>query len=131
MVVLDTTFLIHLLRNTQNAGEKLSTLSEPFCTTRINLFEVLKGVYLKNSEEKESALSIFKEFIKTFKVLELDASSTHIAAIISAELRKKGETVDSADLLIAGIALSNGENRIVTQNVKDFSKIPHIQVENY
>ena len=38
MVVLDTTFIIHFLKNKENALQKLK-INEPVYTTRLNIFK--------------------------------------------------------------------------------------------
>ena len=131
MVVLDTTFIIHFLNNKKNAIEKANTFSEPVSTTRLNVFEVLVGIHSKKSEETENALLFFNDFLYSVKVLELDQKSAELAARISAELNRKGQTVYDNDILIAAIALTNNENTIITENVKDFSKIKGLKIEKY
>lgn len=131
MVVLDSTFIIHFLKNKTNAVEKAKALSEPVYTTRLNVFEILKGVYLAEQSQAEKELTNFNSFLQGIGVLELDVKSANEAAKIFAELNKQGRTVQDTDVLIAAIALTNRENIIVTQNVKDFSKIPGIKVESY
>lgn len=131
MVVLDTTFIIHFLRNGKNAVEKSRSLPGPVCTTRINVFEVLIGIYSQKAERQGVALETFNAFLGSLNVLELDATSADEAARISAELNKKGQTVHASDILIAAIALANKEDAILTQNVKDFSRIGALKVETY
>ena len=131
MVVLDTTFIIHFLKNKQNAIEKARTISEPSYTTRINVFETLVGIYLKKPQEIDNALEIFNKFLDEVIILELNEKSAKQAAKISAQLNKDGNTVQDKDILIAAIALVNGQGNIITDNVKDFSKIPGIIVEKY
>ncbi|MBI5227100.1 type II toxin-antitoxin system VapC family toxin [Candidatus Micrarchaeota archaeon] len=131
MVVLDTTFIIHFLKNKQSALRKVKTLSSDVFTTRINVFEVLVGIYFQKSDVKEKELKIFYAFLDSITILELDATSTDGAARISAELKQKGQDVNETDALIAAIALTNGENVIITENVKHFSRIPGITAENY
>lgn len=130
MVVLDTTFIIHFLKNKPNAIGKARTLNEPSYTTRINIFETLVGIYLKKPEEIADALEIFNNFLNEVIILELDQKSASLAAKISARLGKDGTVYDN-DIIIAAIALSNDQNTIITENVKDFSKIPGIIVEKY
>ncbi|MBI5046162.1 type II toxin-antitoxin system VapC family toxin [Candidatus Micrarchaeota archaeon] len=132
MIVLDTTVIIHFLKNNKSAVEKLASLNrESIKTTRLNVFEVLVGIYLKEAEGRRNEIDIFNEFLESVEILELDEKSSHVAARLKAELDKKGTTVHSNDVLIAAIALANGENKIVTQNAKDFAKISGILVENY
>ncbi len=131
MVVLDTTFIIHFLKNKQATIEKMRDFSSPLYTTRLNVFEVLVGIHRKGQDQVETALSAFNMFLEGISILELDQKSTEIGARIYAELDKNGETVQHKDVLIAAIALANGETSIITQNVKDFAKIPGIKVEGY
>jgi len=131
VVVLDTTFIVELLNNKQRALYKAKVLSSPTRTTRLNVYEILVGIYHKNTSEVDKALEIFNDFLSGVEVLELDSRSTDQAARISAELRRRGNMVADNDVLIAGIALANGENVILTQNTKDFSKIKGIKVESY
>ncbi len=131
MVILDTTFIIRFLKNKQNAVEKMQQISRALYTTQLNVFEVLIGIHRKGQAQEEMALSTFNIFLSKISILELDKKSTEIAAKICAELDKTGKTVQHKDVLIAAIALANGENSIVTQNVKDFIKIPRIKVERY
>ncbi|MBI5051630.1 hypothetical protein HZC08_02615, partial [Candidatus Micrarchaeota archaeon] len=51
MVVLDSTFIIHFLKNKKNAVDRIRAASEPIATTRINVFEILVGIYSKRTEE--------------------------------------------------------------------------------
>ncbi len=131
MVVLDSTFIIHFLKNNRNAIEKAKVFSEPIYTTRLNVFEILKGIYLAEESQAEKELTTFNSFLQGIAILELDAKSANQAAKIFAELNKQGKTVQDSDVLIAAIALANGENSIITQNVKDFAKIPRIKAEGY
>ena len=50
--------------------------------------------------------------------------------ILSA-LDKNGQKISDRDIMIAAIAISKGENVIVTRNKKDFEKIPQLKVETY
>lgn len=50
---------------------------------------------------------------------------------LSATLQRQGRPVGERDLFIAATALSYGESRIVTRNVKDFERIPGIEVVTY
>jgi predicted nucleic acid-binding protein len=129
MVVLDSTFLIHLLLERKNARKKAESLPDKITTTRINVFEVLIGIYSNSDSEK--ALQIFNELVDSIEVLELDSDSANRAALLAAELNKKGETVAYNDILIAAIAMENGEDTIITQNMRDFSRIRGMNAQNY
>ena len=50
---------------------------------------------------------------------------------IRSNLWKIGQIIPDRDVMIAAIALSKGENVIVTRNKKDFERIPNLTVETY
>ena len=56
--------------------------------------------------------------------------SAFLAAEISVDLRKKGDIIDFQDIAIASIAISNGE-KLVTRNVRDFSRIKQLKLEKW
>jgi len=128
MKVLDTTFLIDLLRGKKETLPIINS-KEHLLTTQINMYEVIRGLFLKNISS-----SRFRDVIETFediKVLSLDNRSIIKSAEISSELIKKGNMISDCDCLTAGIALSNGVNKIVTKNVKHFDRIKDIKAETY
>ena len=133
MKLLDSTFLIDFARKKIAAREKLESLEhQTLYTTRINIFEVLTGLFsLKSETERAIKLSEIQIFFNRLTIMELDETSSVKAAEISGALNKSGSSVDSADCLIAGIALSNGINTIVTRNARDFEKREGIKVESY
>lgn len=131
MVVLDSTFLIDFLKNRPLAILKSRDFDNDISTTRLNVFEILVGIYRRPPNTQKRDLDSFYDFLNSINILELDRKSANEAAKISSELIRSGKMVPEIDILIAAISLSNGQNRIITQNTKDFSKIPGLKVENY
>ncbi|HIH42768.1 TPA: type II toxin-antitoxin system VapC family toxin [Candidatus Woesearchaeota archaeon] len=128
MKVLDTTFLIDLIRGQKDTA-KIMDSNEPLLTTQINMYEVIRGMFIRNvSEEKYLQIS---EFFDQIRLLSLDDNSIIKSAEISSELIKNGQFIGDADCLTAGIALSNGVTTIVTRNVEHFKRIKGIKVESY
>jgi tRNA(fMet)-specific endonuclease VapC len=128
MKVLDSTFLIDLLRGKKEALKYVEK-EEMLLTTQINVYEILKGLHAQDvSEEKYLRV---KEMFENIRVLQFDDNASLRAAEISSNLIKKGLTVADCDCMIAGVALSKGAKIIVTRNVADFSKIKEIKVETY
>ena len=128
MKVLDSTFLIDLLRGDKGAL-KIADSKELLFTTQINKYEIIRGLYLR--EMSQSKQIQVMDIFNTVKVLELDDHATIISAKISSELIKKGETISDCDCLTAGIAISNNINTIVTKNIKHFKKIKELKIESY
>ena len=128
MKILDSTFLIDLLRGDKSTL-KIIQKKENFLTTQINMYEVIRGLFMRNMSPKKllDGMTLFEEI----RVLPLDDSAVVKSAEISAELIKKGKTLADCDCLIAGIALSKGVSTIVTRNTNDFKRIKGIKVQSY
>lgn len=132
MICLDSSFLIDLLRNKKEAIKKLETFrSDTVGTTRINLFEVLFGVFIKKGITSQQIPKRVKSLIDKIEVMELDEHSCIQAANIKSELILKGKEIESADCLIAGIMLANACNIIATKNKDHFDRIKGLEVEGY
>ncbi len=129
MKVLDTTFLIDLLRGKNIAVLDYIKKNKDLVTTQINMFEVIRGLFLKNVSPSRFYKSL--AMFENIRVLSLDNSALIKSAEVSANLIKKGKEIHDNDCLIAGIALSKGIKTIVTKNVKHFENIKDLRVENY
>jgi predicted nucleic acid-binding protein len=132
MKLLDTTFLIDLLRGKNGKGLQNVTdldLTGPHCTTSINVHELLVGAHGSSKPEKE--LKVRKELIKKLIILNYDIECAEISAKIEADQRSKGDFIGGADILIASVMIKNGIKEIITRNYKHFSKIPNISIIKY
>ena len=133
MKILDSTIIIDLLRGEKKAVTKIRELEAgrtQLFTTQVNVFEIVQGIYA-NGRHVDEELIAFETLLNKIKMLDLNYFAAHQAGKLAGELRRKGTTVATGDLLIAGIALANKFSTIVTHNEKDFSKIPGIKVESY
>jgi tRNA(fMet)-specific endonuclease VapC len=88
-----------------------------FCI--ITYYEILSGLKHKDAGKQ---LDLFQEFVGYSMVLPLTEESVEISADLYANLRKRGQQLDDIDILIAGIAISNGM-LLVTRNTKHFDRI--------
>ena len=129
-MILDTTFLIDLLKNDAGAAQKAKELfnsCEDFFITPISVFELWQGEEdLADKRKKDKIL----ELLTSIGHLDFDFSSAKLAGKIYRELRNKGQLVQAEDTMIAGIALQHNE-AVLTRNTKDFSKIGGLRVESY
>ncbi len=127
MEILDTTFLIDFVDG------KIETKDFDFqgelYTTQINMYEFICGLFFSkpSDEESDKILSLLGDI----RVFQMSDESIIRAADIFVELYKKGKMINESDLHIAGIALANGTNKIVTRNVKDFKNIKGLEVVEY
>jgi tRNA(fMet)-specific endonuclease VapC len=128
MKVIDTTFLIDLLKGEERTL-KIAKSGEELLTTQINMYELIKGIFLSGNPVKD--LLGAKEMLQNLRVMPLDDAGMIKSAGIFAELSKQGKMISDTDCLIAGIALSNGINTIVTNNETHFKRIKGVRVETY
>ena len=128
MKLLDSTFLVDVLRGRKETLELIDS-EETLLTTQINMYEVIKGLFLKNITSSRFA-KVMRVF-DNIRVIPLDDNAVIKSAEIFSDLAKKGSEVHNFDCMIAGIALSNGVNKIVTRNKNHFKRIKEIKVESY
>jgi len=128
-MILDTSFLIDLLRNSNGASEKareVEARGEQLATTTISIFELWRGLSL----ESEFKLLQANRLIEQLKQYSLDPSSAKNAGRIARELDKDGLIIESEDCMIAGISRQHKEV-LLTRNTKHFSRISGLQIEIY
>jgi predicted nucleic acid-binding protein len=126
-LILDTSFLIDLLRGRESA-KKVNDEIRPGKITPISVMELWEGVQLtdKTSEERKAVQKLLEEL----KEAEFDTESALEAGRISAELQEKGEIIQPEDIMIAGVALRNDE-KLLTREISEFEKIEGIETVSY
>ncbi|TEU13002.1 MAG: type II toxin-antitoxin system VapC family toxin [Anaerolineales bacterium] len=95
--------------------------------TIITYYEVMKGHEYVGALDRQK---LFDEFCGLNNVIPLEQAASRRAAQVYADLRRRGNLIPDADILIAGIALA-GDYVLVTQNVKHFQRVPGLRVENW
>ncbi|MBS7626984.1 PIN domain-containing protein [Candidatus Bathyarchaeota archaeon] len=131
MKVLDSDILIALLRNDRASIEKLRELSESrdiITTTIFNGQEILFGALM--TDEVDRSLKPAKELADSLEILCYEKEDMMQTIKILAFLEKRGSHISLIDEMIAGICL-NRRATIVTRNVKHFSRIPGLKVEEW
>lgn len=128
-VLLDSTVLIDLLRANVEAQKRIVELRDEgavFFTSSVNMYEVKCGLTnaRKTPSNPEAALAaIQSELI----MLNLDEEAAGRAAEVHGQLRSIGKPIDGLDYLVAGIAVSNGIEAVLTRNRKHFENIKEIK----
>ena len=130
-MILDTCFIIDVLHKDKNAINKLKELTraqESQILTTVNVFELFTGIfqYARPEHERKNVMDIINSQI----IAPLDFESSTKGGEIDGQLARKGQKSDQQNSIIAGIALTKKE-KILTRNIKDFSKIAGLQVETY
>jgi tRNA(fMet)-specific endonuclease VapC len=127
MKIADSTFLVDVINGKDETFEVLKK-NKLILTTQINIFEIIRGIFFENPSDNK-----FKHILNVIGnvgVLKLDDDSMIRAADLSADLMRNGKSINDNDCLIAGIALTNNINTIITRD-KHFDRIKGIRVETY
>jgi hypothetical protein len=130
LIVLDTSFIVDILRGRERALGMLSRLEEgreSVCTTSINVLELYRGVFLSKRVEENSIALI--ALLDNLLVLDLNEDAYEIFGAISALLRAAGGPVGDLDEAIAAIALAYGAS-IVSKDLH-FQRIPGLKIVEY
>ena len=130
-MILDTTFLVDIMRKDEKACLKFQTLKEKGETTfisSVSVFELHSG--LACSGKSVSEQNKVKEVLDSQIIISMDITLAEKAGDIHGTLITQGQMIGSMDCLIAATALLNGET-VLTRIVKDFQKIHGLKVETY
>jgi tRNA(fMet)-specific endonuclease VapC len=90
--------------------------------------ELFAGVYKSKSFDKSYKKLI--SFLEPFPTIEFDDNAAEKYGEVRAELEKIGKPIGPYDLQIASIAITN-ELILVTHNVKEFSRIKELKIEDW
>ncbi len=103
-------------------------------TSEINVFELYTGLF-RLSSKSESFLRKrrleLEQVLTRMEVLPFERSAALESGKILAQLLAKGNPIGSRDVMIAGVSLANGIQRVLTRNVRHFKVIPRMDVETY
>jgi len=128
--MLDTDILSEFLRGNPKVINKVDEHLQEFgfiSLSIITYFEILNGLLYKDARKQ---LTRFEEFVKLNKVIPLTLRMAKTAAVIQADLRKKGTEIGHTDTLIAGIAITS-ELQLVTNNTDHFKRIKGLEITNW
>ena len=126
MVVLDTDFLVGILRGNEAALSKaneIEKLNQKVAVTSITSYELFKGAYL-SSNPTQNLFEVAK-LLDNIDVLSFDLEISRISAKIYFNLKKKGLLTNSMDQMIAAITISKNET-LITRNVNHYKNIPNL-----
>ncbi len=127
--MLDTNIAIYVIK--RRPIEMLKTFNQhagQLCISSITLAELLHGV--EKSRFVEQNLKNVENFISRLEVLEYSYKAASHYGDIRADLERKGTSIGVNDLHIAGHARSEGLI-IVTNNVREFERVPGLRLENW
>ncbi len=129
MPVLDTSFLVDLIRGQNNALTFLSGLEgdKALCTTVMNALELYRGAYL--TQKPRENVGKIERILGTLTILSIDDPVYIAFGALSASLKSTGRPIGDFDTVIASIALCY-DGKIVTKDIH-FYEVPGLKVIDY
>jgi tRNA(fMet)-specific endonuclease VapC len=127
--MLDTNICIYVMKNYPRAlREKFNSLAEQLCISTITLGELHYGA--EKSAHRVDNLTAMEHFVARLDVLPFEAKAAAHYGQVRAELERAGTPCGPHDMQIGGHARSEGLI-IVTNNIREFSRMPGIRAENW
>jgi tRNA(fMet)-specific endonuclease VapC len=128
--ILDTNICIYIIKR------KPSGVIERFKQTEISqigissitLSELLYGVS-KSSKPEQNQIAL-TQFVAPLEILTYGDEVAQYYGDLRAQLEKQGTPIGSLDMLIAAHALSI-DCTLVTNNEKEFIRIPNLKIDNW
>jgi len=93
----------------------------------ISYYETRRGLLYMNMRGK---LGLFDKIVRQTGIVPLDKTALDIASELHVDLRRKGQLIEDADLLMAAIALAH-DLTLLTANVRHFVRIESLRIENW
>ncbi|MEM2914835.1 MAG: PIN domain-containing protein [Candidatus Bathyarchaeia archaeon] len=131
MIVLDTSFIIDLHRGSDSVRSMLEEIrGKSIAVTIISFFEIFSGLRHRRAKDEER---YFRRFFSTVRLLNLDRPGAEEASRIMGELMRIGSQVNVLDVIIAGVAVANGAEEIISKDEDFFeiAKVADLVVKTY
>ncbi len=128
--MLDTSICIELIRRQpRNLVARLthSRIGDVGISS-ITAAELHHGVF--KSQHPEQNLAALEQFLLPLAIADFGYDAALHYGQIRAQLEQKGSAIGSMDLLIAAHALTLGST-LVTNNVKEFARVPQLKIEDW
>lgn len=127
--MLDTNIVIYTMKQRPiEVKEKFNAVSTQLCISSISVAELIFGA--ENSQTPEKNLKIIENFLSRLQILDYGVDAAIQYGNIKTHLKKIGTPIGENDLHIAAHARSKGLI-LVTNNTKEFERVPALQIENW
>lgn len=127
--MLDTNIIIYIMKNRPaQVKKRFKQHKEQLSISSITLGELVFGA--EHSQQQERNLSDIEAMIARLEVLPFDNKPAYHFGQIRAALYNIGKPIGPYDMMIAGHARSSGLI-LVTNNIREFERVPGLQLENW
>ncbi|MBT4087671.1 MAG: type II toxin-antitoxin system VapC family toxin [Deltaproteobacteria bacterium] len=130
MIMLDTNICIYILRDRPiELVHRLNSAGD-ISISSIVYAELLFGIELSPQKSQKTRLEQLKKFVQHLSIAPWDENAAIHYSQIRVKLKKTGTLIRNMDLLIGSHARSL-ELELVTNNIKEFERIPGLRIENW
>ena len=128
--MLDTNICIYIIKEKpRKVINKFHTLDiGDICISAITLAELEYGVEKSNYSERNRLALV--GFLSPLAILPFSERAASEYGKIRASLERKGNIIGAYDLMIGAHALAESIT-LVTNNIKEFERIPNLSLENW
>jgi tRNA(fMet)-specific endonuclease VapC len=127
--LLDTNIIIYVIKQRPLAvKDTFNRHAGHMAMSAISLAELMHGA--EKSEKLAQNLRVIEDFCSRLEVLPYTAKAAQHYGQIRAALERIGQPIGVNDLHIAAHSRSEGLT-LVTNNLREFEKVPALQVENW
>lgn len=128
--LLDTCVVSDFIKGDTNTLHQVkSTAPLEIAISTITIMEIEYGLAL-NLKLAKKIKPMISDFLGAIHILDFTRNDANQVALARALLKQQGNPIGSYDILLAGTALNN-KLIMVTSNIKEFSKIPSLKIENW
>jgi tRNA(fMet)-specific endonuclease VapC len=130
LYMLDTDIATFVMKRTNlNAVQRLQALpTDATCISAIVESELRFGIAVSPHRQRDQ--EALDEFLEYMQVLDYPAAASSDYGIIRGELKRSGAMIGANDLFIAAHARRLGLT-LVTNNTREFNRVPGLKVENW
>ena len=127
--MLDTNICIYVMNeHTAKLREKFNRLTGQLCISSISLAELRYGA--EKSARRTENLQTIEQFVARLDILPFSTKAAEHYGELRATLAQSGKLAGPHDMLIGAHARSEGLI-VVTNNTREFSRMPGMRVENW
>ena len=128
--MLDTNICIYIIKRKPQAvvDRFLRTEISKIGISSITLNELMYGV-TKSSKPEQNQMAL-AQFLAPLEILPYTDDAAQYYGELRVYLEKQGTPIGSLDMLIAAHSLST-DCTLITNNEKEFIRIPNLQIENW
>lgn len=127
--MLDTNIIIYIMKNRpEQVKERFKLHNGQMCISSVTLGELVFGA--EHSQQTDRNLTDIEEMTARIEVLPFKDKAAYHFGRIRSDLYRMGRPIGPYDMMIAGHARASAMI-LVTNNGKEFERVPGLQVENW